>query len=206
MSLKRGVVVLVLSVSLFAWLGCSPDECESDDVRCDGETALTCVGKDTNFFSELQERGWHREVCTEGTRCVVARSPGRARAAFCALATSTDSRCPGPSPTVDRSRTCDDTHVLACREGFLVADDACSADTRCVTPVDPACSNNAFCATTDEPDPLCAGQAVTACDGNQLVTCSCGLRESAHPCVNPGPTCVVLTAGTTSTRQVAACR
>ncbi len=201
-SLPASAVVLAVLIAF----GCSKDECPTGAASCDGSIASTCVGHVDNELSGHNE--WSRHDCI-GKQCVVAATT-YGHEAFCAFAATTDPRCPAANDGESWGR-CDATKLLSCRDGFLVGETTCATPSVCVDSAsafggDPECARDAFCAATANPDPLCGHDVVSACDGDSIVTCHCGVKYDAHPCVSPGPRCVLLLTVDGGTKQVAGCR
>ena len=192
---------LIFAALVVPSLGCSDDECAAGEVACGGNVASTCVAKTDSEISG--HNVWSHEDCA-AKHCVIAKSAGSQKA-ICALETKADARC----PEVGEATACGTSGTLVCRDGYVVGNEACPAETSCVAfrgARNEECSRVALCSRVPTPDPLCGGGAYTACDGDVLVTCRCGVRESAQPCTSPGARCVVILDASASTRETAACR
>jgi hypothetical protein len=198
---RRTASSLVVCFLGLAWGACEPSEdCTANEVRCEGNTAATCFAvHDTEFTSHNE---WRREDC--GSRqCTFGSTNGRTEV-ICAVG-GPDTRC---SPSASRVTVCPSggASVLTCQHGYVIGEVACGETARCFELSPPGCSPLAFCSETQKPDPLCAGNVFSACDGNLIVSCSCGMRIEAHVCQSPGPTCAILEASTSTSLQVAGCR
>ena len=187
---------LILVLASFACGGCRPDECPAGERRCVGNVAESCVGvSDTELTGHTE---WRTEDC--GERFCVVPPPSLAGGAFCALGSSTDPGCPLGLRSAANASACIGGHAVRWSFGFRVGDETCAAGSACIDEwhpeAAPGCDAAAFCADGAAPDPICGTGVFTTCaDESTIVYCRCGFRDEAHPCVAPGPYCVLEASG-----------
>lgn len=163
--------------------GCSPaDECDAPHVACDGNVAVTCSSRSVNELQSYFEL--RREPC--GDRfCRTSRG-----AAFCALDSTDDPDCPEQLRDSYQASGCVGDALTTWRYGARISAVTCAIGTTCLA-LDRACSGEAYCVPSTNPEPLCEGAFTRCVDEHVIAYCRCGFQVDAHACENPGPRCVI---------------
>jgi len=140
------------------------------DPRC-AESPSHPVCDDQQMVSCQQGYATAIADCASGAGYCVVGDDG----ALCATDPSPSEHCPD-SPY---ATTCDGDDLLTCSYGYVRERQPCSDGRRCViTPGYAKCSDSA------ELDPRCPAMAPLArvCDGDVVVECTYGYRDSVFPC------------------------
>ena len=111
-SLCRFVLRLIAPALLSACVG--GGECNHGEVRCDANTARTCVASETQTV-------WQTEDCGKKA-CVVAKEAAGTTVAFCALSADPDPRCSEADIP-----NCAGNALVECTAGYATSTQSCEA-------------------------------------------------------------------------------
>ncbi|HVJ15043.1 MAG TPA: hypothetical protein VM686_06365 [Polyangiaceae bacterium] len=169
----EGVCKAGLDATPFCALADSPDpRCgeDSDSAVCDQELQVRCRHGYAIAITDCATEAGHCVQPEEGAICATEPEPNEL--------------CPAEA----FATSCDESTLLDCVSGYVVAREDCSATGQAciVTPGYAACNESG------ELDPLCPDTPAIAdrCDGNVVVECAYGYRVFEDPC-EPGLACEV---------------
>ena len=103
-----------------AWqLDACDDECQPEETRCEGNTALTCHVANSDMHKVGNPYIWHRMACPR--LCVVFNRDGRSPVARCTFSAQPEPRCPaGPHTSF-----CDGNRLVDCVQGYVIGEKVC---------------------------------------------------------------------------------